>query len=454
MAQPAKKNENTSHDLHEVEASEELLLAAKEFDLGKHLVKLLINEPFFSTLMRNVTKIKSEHVSTAGVTIRDGEFILLWNAMFLASLKSKEVRGLLKHESYHLIFNHCSSRKQDPHKIWNIATDLAINSLISHDELPEGGLYPGKPLDLSKVTDPVTLEKWKKVSDLIESFPTGEASEWYMTKLKENQEVADTISEGGGGKCNGNCQPGGNGQSCDGECNCGIPGGMDDHEGWGDLTDEEQQVAEAQIKQALSEAVKKCDRNGQWGTVSGSTREQLRLMVSNAIDWKRVIQNFCGNSQRANKARTHKRVNRKYPYIHPGVKRGHSATIAVYMDQSGSVGNDDVELFFGCLNQLGRITKFLLYPFDWSVDEDNACEWRKGQKSPPIRHRAGGTSFDAVEAHVRGNLGKWDAHVILTDGEASDPGPSLQRRCWVLLPGCSLPFSPYGNDIVVEMNDL
>jgi len=249
-----------------------------------------------------------------------------------------------------------------------------------------------------------------------------------MQKLQEDDEVSETLQGEGGGQFV-----------------------LDDHDGWGDLSEEERQVAEAQIKEAVKEAVKRCDRSGNWGTVSHDTRSKLRKMISDAVDWKRVVQNFCGNSQRANKARTHKRVNRKYPYIHPGVKRGHSATVAVYMDQSGSVGDEDVELFFGCLNQLGRLTNFLLYPFDWTVKDKAMVKWRKGQTLPSNRVLAGGTSFDAVEGHVQKNLGLFDGHIILTDGGASDPGPSLQRRCWVLLPGCSLPFTPHRNDIVVEM---
>ena len=417
----------TSNDIPTQEVSEEILKAAESFDLESHLVKLLIHEPFFSIVLRKVSKFRSDSVPTAGVAIRDGEFSLYWNPVFLASLNGMQVRGLLKHESYHLIFNHCSSRRQTPHNLWNIATDLAINSLIPFEELPEGGLVPGKPLDLTKCKDPSALEKWQKVSDLIESLPKNESSEWYMKKLQEDEDVSETLQ---------------------GDSEVFI---LDDHDGWGDLTEEERQVAEAQIKEAVREAVKKCDRTGQWGTVSQDTRSKLRSMISNAIDWKRVIQNFCGNSQRANKSRTHKRINRKYPYIHPGVKRGHSATVAVYMDQSGSVGDEEIELFFGCLNQLGRMTTFLLYPFDWTVKDAKMVKWKKGQKMPANRTLAGGTSFDAVENHVRDNLNSFDGHIILTDGGASNPGPSLQRRCWVLLPGCKLPFAPHRNDIVVEM---
>lgn len=420
-------------DIVDKEELEKLLAEAESFSLTPHLVNLLLHEPFFSTLLRKVTKHKTLSISTAGVTVRDTEFLLLWNPLFVMKLKSKEVRGLLKHECYHLIFKHCTGRKQDPHFLWNVATDLAINSLISVNELPEEGLYPGKPLDLSKIQDADALQRWQKLSDLIETFPTGMASEWYMQHLLENK---DEIMP----------PPGEEGSEA------GMPGGMDDHDGWGDISDEERQIAEGKLKQAVSEAVKRCDRNGQWGSVTSGTRTLLRKMVNDSVNWKRVVQSFCGMSQRASKARTHKKVNRKYPYIHPGVKRGHSASVGVYMDQSGSVGDEEVEMFFGALNQLGRITNFTLIPFDYTVDEKNIMKWRKGQKPPPVRHRHGGTSFHAVEAHVKENLDKFDGHIILTDGEAADPGPSRLRRCWVILPGCKLLFKPHPRDVVVTMD--
>jgi len=402
---------------------------AEKFDLGPHLVKLLLHEPFFSAMLRRVSKTKSYSIPTAGVTVKDTDFFLLWNPKFVMSLESIAVRGLLKHECYHLIFKHCTERKQEPHVLWNWATDLAINSIISQNELPEMALYPGQAMDLSKITDPATKEKWQKVSDLIESLPPKKASEWYMTKLKQDKEVSETITQSGEGE----------------------PVFIDDHEGWGNLSDEEKQVAEGKIKQAVAEAVKRCDRTGKWGSVSADMRKSLRKMVNDSVDWRKVLHSFCGRSQRANKCRTHKRVNRKYPYIHPGTKRGHSASVAIYMDQSGSVSDEEVELFFGALNQLGRLTSFAIFPFDYNVDNEGRVDWRKGQSLPPIRRKSGGTSFHAVEKHVRELKGEFDGHIILTDGEASDPGPSLVRRCWVILPGCKLYFTPHQNDVVIYM---
>ena len=95
-----------------------------------------------------MNKVKTNDIPTAGVTIKDDSLYLYWNPDFLDSLSTKQCFGLLKHECYHLIFKHIIKRKHDPHLLWNIATDLAINSIIPYRELPKGGFVPGKPLKI------------------------------------------------------------------------------------------------------------------------------------------------------------------------------------------------------------------------------------------------------------------------------------------------------------------
>ena len=146
-----------------------------------------------------------------------------------------------------------------------------------------------------------------------------------------------------------------------------------------------------------------------------------------------------------------KRINRKYPYIHPGRKRGHSAHLAIYMDQSGSVSDEDISLLFGELNNLGRMMKFTLIPFDSTVDTDNEQEWRRGQKLAPRRWRTGGTNFNEVAKHAEANKSRFDGYIVLTDGECSDPGPSKMRRAWVIVPDRKLYFSPHPKDVVINM---
>ena len=228
-----QKDTGTATDIPaSLEATDEQVA---RFRMDDHLVNLMLHEPFFSQVMVKLNKSETSAVPTAGVMVKDCVPHFVWNPRFVAALDTLKVRGLLKHECYHLIFNHCTQRRQEPHRVWNFATDLAINSIIPRKELPDGGLFPGEALDLAQIKDPARLAKWKKVSDLIESFPVEMAADWYFAELMKDDEVRETIEP----------EPG------DGE-----PGGMDDHEGWGDMSDEERQVVEGRIKQALAEAAK------------------------------------------------------------------------------------------------------------------------------------------------------------------------------------------------------
>ena len=76
------------------------------------------------------------------------------------------------------------------------------------------------------------------------------------------------------------------------------------------------------------------------------------------------------SSQKANKSNTIRRINRRYPYIHAGRKSNRVANIAVSIDQSGSVDDKMLGMFFAELNKLSEIASFTVIPFDTRVDED------------------------------------------------------------------------------------
>ena len=247
-------------------------LEAESFRLDPYLVSLMLHEPFFSSILRVFDKIKTDSIPTAGICVKDQGASLYWNPKFLASLESIRVRGLLKHECYHLIFKHCTARKHTPHLLWNWGTDLAINSLIPESELPELGLIPGKAFDLTQIKDKEKLKKWEKVSKLIASLPKCKAAEWYFAKLQEDKDIKETIE---------------NAQDSDVIF-------TDDHDAWGDMSDEDRQIVEGKIKKILADAVKKCDSSGHWGSVGSSVQSQLREMVSNEVPWDSLLRNFVG----------------------------------------------------------------------------------------------------------------------------------------------------------------
>ena len=295
----AKEN-TTATDIAPAKLADEA--AAASFKLDPHLINLMWSEPFFSKILRRVTKKKTDSIPTAGVLAKDGQLMMWWNPRFLAGLTSAQVKGLLKHECYHLVFEHTTTRKHDPHIIWNYATDLAINSDIPEEQLPEGGLIPGKAFkeltedDKAKM-GPEAVGRYERVSAKIASFPKGESSEWYFTKLMEDPEIAEDIQEAAKG---------------DGEAGPGMPGAMDDHEGWGEMSDEEKELLKGKIRKAVEDAVKDCDSSGRWGSVGAEMRKTLRELISKEVDWRSVLRKFCGLSRRADRRGTGCLPTRRY----------------------------------------------------------------------------------------------------------------------------------------------
>ena len=320
-------DKGTSTDLTPANHADEA--AAKNFDLDKFLVKLQLEEPFFCKVLRKVTKVKTDAIPTAGVLAKDGDIKMWWNPRFLAGLTGRQVLGLLKHECYHLVFEHTTTRRFDPHIVWNYATDLAINSLIPEEELPEGGLIPGKAFkelteeNLAKMT-PEQVVRYNKVSEKIASFPLKEASEWYFARLMEDKDVADSIQnpnpgqpgdgqpgadcdgdgDGQGGSPGEGGQPGEGGTPGPGQGNGpAMPGTLDDHDGWGEgMSEEEREFVKAKIRQAAHEAAKSCDKKGQWGSVPAELRRQIRAALVAEVPWQKVLERFLGTKRRATRS--------------------------------------------------------------------------------------------------------------------------------------------------------
>ena len=136
-----------------------------EFDLNKHTARLLMNEPFFAGLSRRVDKRKTTDIPTAGVTVdpKTAQFVLLYNPDYFATLSDKEKLGVLKHEFYHLTFEHVTGRKPEGGltREDNMCMDLAINSHLI-GELPDKCCIPGeKPFEWA---EPGKSYEWYKAN--------------------------------------------------------------------------------------------------------------------------------------------------------------------------------------------------------------------------------------------------------------------------------------------------
>ena len=116
-----------------------------DFDLDLHTYRLLTAEQFFAALSRRMHKVRTTAIPTAGVRMNPdtANFEMLYNPKFFADIPDNQKLGVLMHEMYHIIFEHVTGKlpPEGMNKMWNIATDLAINSHIM-DDLPEAGCIP------------------------------------------------------------------------------------------------------------------------------------------------------------------------------------------------------------------------------------------------------------------------------------------------------------------------
>ncbi len=405
------------------------------FNLNMHTHRLLRDEPFFAALSRRIDKRATTSVPTAGVRVTDdGRFEMLYNPDFFSRIieeceNTKEnrdnpyrwVRGVLMHEFYHLIYGHVTTRLPEGgmSKLWNIATDLAINTHIP-DELPPSGCVPGR-------------------GPFVELEP-GLSADAYFKILQDDEQASEDDSDGskdssGDGEGEGQGQGGQDDQDGD---SSGSSGGMgdydslDDHSGWGEATGEDgatsQQIAEERLKDMIKKSAEEANSKG-WGSVSTSMRQTIMDSITTKVDWKKVLRSFVKASQKSSRRSTVKRINRRFPYIHAGKRSDRVARVAISIDQSGSVSNSMLAAFFSELEQLAKYAEFVVVPFDTAVDENLVYTWKKGEKKQWERVMCGGTCFDAPTAYVNDN--SFDGHIVLTDMCAPKPIPSKCRRMWM-----------------------
>lgn len=409
--------------------------------LSPYITSLLFDESFFGHIIRHVNFSMSEKIQTAGVYVKDGDLFLDWNPDFMSSLTDKQVRGLLKHEAYHLVFQHCTKRSLTPHNVANLAADLAINCAIPKEELPEGGWIPGELHH-----DPVTKVPDKTATALfVSKLPKHKSMEWYFTKLMQDEDVKSEM-----------CPK----QAC-GDSDGSLPGdGFDDHSGWGELNPEDAELMKGKLGQILKEAIARADRTNTWGSVPQEMRGALRELVSNEIDWRAVLRQFVKQSKRGQSTSTW--TNLHMSNLHedrgpatPGKKRGFTSNVAVYIDESGSMADEWIALLLAELVNFSRRTTFPMYVFDTEVDEKTMVMWKgRGQipRGALTRQRCGGTDFAAPTKHAHsGKIKDLDGYLILTDGGAAKPEKSKIRRGYVLAPGQELAFEPDPEDFVIRL---
>lgn len=386
-----------------------------EYDLDYHIYKLLHKEPFFARVSRRLRKVAVYSIPTAGVRLNEDSFSyeLAYNPKFFSSLTEEQRLWVLMHEMYHIALGHVSERshEQEDKKLENIAMDEAINSLPNMIKgAPEFAVVPGRA--------PPKEASPNSIAYIVKDHLPEQSFEWYLKLLKKQDE-----SQSG---------------NLDGDS-------FDDHSGWsGDNIGKAEiikQIANEKIKDIVQKAAKESDEasirdsDSGWGSVSREIRKLISASFERKLDAKQVLAHFVKTSVRAEKKHRITKINRRWPYIHPGRAWDRRAKIAISIDQSGSVDDSMLAKFFGWLNDLSKFADFTVIPFDDQVFEQKIYVWKKGERRARERVLSGGTNFDAPTKYV--NEHSFDGHIIMTDMYAQKPGPSRCQRMWITDRNCA-----------------
>jgi predicted metal-dependent peptidase len=375
---------------------------------------MVMEDLFVHEILLMMDKRPSKSLDTMGVSIQDARIILFYNEEFVSKLSDPELRYILTHEIYHLILHHCTKRApEDPKqaRMWNIAADLAVNSLIP----------------ISADRKPPVNEEGKTIGCFPKNpefgFEEKLSMEQYLQLLQDKAE-----KEGDGdGEGEGQGESGG-GQGQD----------FDDHSGW-----EEAEIIDQMVKDKV-EQLSRSERA--WGKLSSDAQAIILAAQRSQVPWTKILRNFFGHLISSERIGSFKKPNRRYPYPYHGSVPKNIDRKLVAIDTSASVGDEELSQFLCEVNKLAEVQPVDVMLFDWDITQSPKPFDRK-KNSYDFKGR-GGTNFHPVMELAEKR--KYQSLIILTDGEASaPPRPKYVKDIiWVLV-GHSNPPVEWGKRVRV-----
>ncbi len=360
-----------------------------ESEISRCIIKLLMKEPFYAHFLSGIIRVITDEIPTAAVGFKSGKIALYVNEnFFLKELKSFNERvAVIKHETLHILFKHLfrMQSKSYDNKLFNIAADLVVNQLIEPWRLPESA---------------ITLSTFSNLN-----LPPDKSVEWYYKKLKEqssDDNTKKTISQ------------------------VSEEISHSDHSKWGENKGASSNIIETELDRMIIQAKDRTPLKD-YGSIPLGIKKMINVIIEKRkpqIDWKRALRLFSTSSRKTRVYHTMKRISKRYG-TRPGIKIKRYQRLAVAIDTSGSIKEDDFVIFFSEIHSIWK------QGAEIEVIECDAEVQRKYSyrgKLPKFISGGGGTLFDPVFSYLKSNrFEKYDGCIYLTDGYA--PEAKIKPPC-------------------------
>jgi predicted metal-dependent peptidase len=350
-------------------------------------VGLLLKAPFFGNMATRMQIIDaSDWCPTAATNGRN----FYYNKDFVTKLSVKKLEFLFAHEICHCVFDHFGRVGSRDRQLSNIAQDYAVNQILVDERIGEKITevkicYDAKYRGMA--WEEIYDELWEKA----EKISMGDL-------LKQLGDLLDEhINEDGSGP----------GKEGDKEGKGGKPG----------MTKEEAQAIRDEIKEAM---IQSAAAAGAGKTPAGIQR-LIKDMTEPKISWRELVRQEIQSIVRNDYS--FQRVNRKSMHsgaILPGMKEATTIDVALSIDMSGSIGDEDAAAFLseikGIMDQYEDF-KINLWCFDtevynWkTITHDDAHELEDYEPQG-----GGGTDFEVNWTFMEENGIAPKKFIMFTDG--------------------------------------
>jgi len=294
-------------------------------------IGLLLKAPFFGNLATRLQLVNADEWCATAAT--DGRRFY-YNSEFINKMPLKQVEFLFGHEVLHVVYDHMGRRGERDPKIMNIAADYCVNGDLLEQRVGERipvGLYDNK------------YNGWSAeevYDDLMQN-----ANKIDINRLAEM--LLDEHLDGEGE---------GEGEEGDGD---------KDGKGRPRLSDEERKQIRDEIKDAVLQAAQAAGA----GNLPGGVKRMIKDLTEPQISWKELLEQQIQSTIKDDY--TFGRPSRKGYHLDailPSQKPGETIDIVIGIDTSGSIGPEDLKIFFSEIKGImDSYTEYKIVVMGWDT---------------------------------------------------------------------------------------
>lgn len=340
--------------------------------------------------------IRFDITSATSVNFKGAKYVIYFNPIIFLELNMKQMENTIKHEILHIVSQHLMRGKELKDRYSTLAINMAMDVVVNQylNYLPPYAIT----LEYINVKYDLKLEPYKTF-------------EYYLEKIQIELDLQEDDDEG---------------EEIDSNENVAVEF---DIEKTHDLWDDSDEIDEKTLKEFTEKIVD----NSQKGSIPIYVEGMIKSLKSSKgeLPWNLYLKKLMGTVE-ANKKKTTTRRNRRQPNRLDlrGELRGHKAEIAVAIDISGSISDEE---FKQAIKEVLSIVKN--HNQEITIIECDK-EIRRAYKVKSIKDvkdritTGGGTEFTPVFEYA--NNKKLNLLVYFTDGKGEERLKVLPRGYKVL----------------------